>query len=489
MKRRIDGRSDRPSAADTRTAPASKHPSDEEQEKPHESTAMITIRPMHVDDLPALAELHLEGRPRTASAVRRARIVFERLWPALFFSDADGSNDSPGLVAVDPEGRIRGMIGIARRPLQLHGHRLTAAIGVELYVAPAARSSLLGVQLLRHYLRQHAALAVADLANASTTHLWLRLGGFVATKYCWNWWRPLAPVRSLLSLGERWAGRPAARWPLKALRRVAGSCARLRGRQHDDRFAFAALEPARWAELAERTFDRLAGRPVYGPDLCGHLWDRLDFLYRDIVRTHAVEVRDRRNETLGWFLLHETESGIGRVSQFGATERRADALLAGLHAFALQRGISILQGVWNPVYEEALRRFGVLCQPRRTAFLVASNRPEVAAAFRHGEVFWSLLEGEGPLQVWNRSQASMGLSDDGSAASTRGDLRPGCRPAPACPAATELASTGRAERPDGTGSDHSAANTADAAAAGNGERLATATCCRVPASHAGDTTD
>ena len=266
---------------------------------------------------------------------------------------------------------------------------------------------------------------------------------------------------------------------------MAGSYASLRGRPHDDRFAFAALEPARWAELAERTFDSLAGRPVYGPDLCGRLWDRLDFLYRDIVRTHAVEVRDRRDETLGWFILHETDSGIGRVSQFGAAERRADALLAGLHAFALERGISILQGVWNPVFEEALRRFGVLCQPRRTAFLVASNRPEVAAAFRHGEVFWSLLEGEGPLQVWNRPQALMRLCDDGFTASTRDDLRPACRPVPVWPAATELASTVRAELPDDTGSARSAANTADPAAAGKGERLATATCSRVPASHAG----
>ncbi|NOX53463.1 MAG: hypothetical protein GXP27_03295, partial [Planctomycetes bacterium] len=110
------------------------------------------IRLMTLEDVPHLPSLHAEGR-QTALQRRQATIALTHLYPRLYFGHPWRDERIGPLVSVGDDGRLNGAMGVVSRPLLFRDRRVTLAVCSELYVEPRSRSKLVGIQLLRTFLR------------------------------------------------------------------------------------------------------------------------------------------------------------------------------------------------------------------------------------------------------------------------------------------------------------------------------------------------
>jgi len=72
------------------------------------------------------------------------------------------------LVAESDDGRIVGFMGVVPRLMSFAGREITVAVGTQLTVYVDARSRLLGLRLLKRFLKGSQDLSIADYANATT---------------------------------------------------------------------------------------------------------------------------------------------------------------------------------------------------------------------------------------------------------------------------------------------------------------------------------
>jgi hypothetical protein len=74
---------------------------------------------------------------------------------------------------------------------------------------------------------------------------------------------------------------------------------------------------------------------------------------------------------------------------------------------ASSRGAVAVVGRVMPRFLQAICDQNCLILRRSTYVLVHSRDPEITEAFVNGRAFLSLLDGEGPLQIWNNSQLAL----------------------------------------------------------------------------------
>ncbi|MCX7418569.1 MAG: hypothetical protein NT013_03405, partial [Planctomycetia bacterium] len=118
-------------------------------------------------------------------------------------------------------------------------------------------------------------------------------------------------------------------------------------------------------------------------------------------------LRSTRGEPIGWYIYQLAVTGIARVSQIVAHPHTAGQVIDHLLNHAAERGAVAVAGRVIPRFLQAISDRHCLLLRRSTYLIVHSRDPEITDAFVNGRAFLSLLEGEGPLQIWNDPEVAM----------------------------------------------------------------------------------
>ena len=359
------------------------------------------IRQLERNDLPKLPVLHAAGETLDANKHRRARTVFEQLFPVVFFEHPWRHLKSRSLVSTDNDGTLNGMLGVQPRPMQFGNEAITAAVSAELFVDPNSRTKMGGVQLLKELLNGPHDLSIADIANDSTRKIWTMLGGTILPTFGLYWMRLLRP-----------SGFAASRLPNRTVRRVANGVACLLDRTGQK------LKPT----MFEVPKARLTGRPLDTTTFLNHfeeftkhnqltpIYDqsafdwfekRMDFVFWFSGPSKMVAVENARGQIQGWYIYQTDNRGIARVAQVVATPRTIVGVLEHLYHQCYTEGCVAVLGRMQPDFQQAFLDTGCLFRRRDRYVLVHSRRPDIMNAFHAGQAFLSHLEGESCLQVWN----------------------------------------------------------------------------------------
>lgn len=370
------------------------------------------IRPLTADDVPLIPRLLASNSSNRERAERDARPVIESLFPPLFLNTPHAEPDIHGLASVGDDGELTGMIGTVLRQMQFRDRPIRAAISAELFVDPAHRSKMLGVKLFKQVIDGPQDLSFSDIANDSSRTLWQSLGGTVASWYGLNWLKVIRPgflpfsVLSQSKLGKplAWSGRPIAWLTDSLLRRAVGKFCKV---NPTPKVQAEPLTPELFLQYFPQ-FGRADDlRPVYDREAIDWVWTRLDFMHRNGGASQQVLLRSNRGEPIGWYIYQLAATGIVRVSQIVAHPHTAGQVIDHLLNHAAERGAVAVAGRVVPRFVQAVSDRHCLILRRSTYLIVHSRDPEITDAFINGRAFLSLLEGEGPLQLWNNPEVAM----------------------------------------------------------------------------------
>lgn len=366
----------------------------------------LMIRTMTLEDVAKIPRLLASDGRSSASDQQRLQTIVNQLFPQLFVQTPHSDPEIQGRVCLDDDGQLTGMIGTIVRPMKFRDRPIRAAVSAELFVDPAHRSKMLGVTLFKQLMDGPQDLALSDIANDKSRKLWQSLGGTVASWYGLTFLKLIRPGLFPLSLLSQQAfGRPLA-----ACGRPLGLLADLLLRRLGHRFTKlnerpkASLEPLTSGLFVELfpQFGRADDlRPVYDQAMADWIWRRLEFMYRDGGDSSEVLLRNARGEPLGWFIYQLSSAGIARVTQIVAHPHTVGTVLDHLVHHAADRGAVAIVGRVIPRFLQAFSDRACVILPRSTHLLVHSRDPEITDTFVTGRAFLSLLDGEGPMQIWN----------------------------------------------------------------------------------------
>jgi hypothetical protein len=171
------------------------------------------VRPFLPSDVGAVASLY-ERVVRSGKSV--ASSALQAAFHSLFVSSPLVSREIPPLVLESSSGLL-GFQGVhVRRTTS--GHVL-ASLG-PLFVAPEARASGQGLQILSRVLQGSQQLTYSDGASEEARRLWERLGGSCSNAHSLEWVLPLRPLTTVLRLSARGRNRNIAA-TLSSLRPIA----------------------------------------------------------------------------------------------------------------------------------------------------------------------------------------------------------------------------------------------------------------------------
>jgi hypothetical protein len=354
--------------------------------------ALLTIRPLVDDDMPAVTALHR----RVFGSVGGSTQDLEATLRQVFCGHPWQDHRLPSLV-YEEGGEVRGCLGVMPRPIWVGDEPAVAAVSHNFMVDPRSRHTLSGLELLKAFFAGPQDLSLAE-GNDISRRLWQALGGSVATLYSLRWTRPLRPLTYGLSLATRHG--LAARWgrcltPLCAALDHAGR--HLARAAHDslaDGIAVESLAVPCLLSSIEHFGRRAALRPRYSQATLTWL------LAAAAKPPPAPELRCRRvlyrDEPVGWYVYQLGPSRVAEVFQLGAPERWGRTVLRELFAEAGRSGAIAVSGQLEPGLLAALSEECCLFHRGRGGswILAHSRRPEVLQALYRGDAFLSRLDGE-----------------------------------------------------------------------------------------------
>lgn len=368
------------------------------------------IRPLTTADIPQIPRLLATEHGEQVEPSPHLRAVIENLLPGLFVNTPHADPELPGLVSVDDDGQLTGMIGRITRRMEHRGRPIRAAVACELFVNPAHRSQMLGVKLLKKVMAGPQDLLFSDIANETSRKIWTGLGGSVAAWYGLTWVKVLRPAQFALSMlrTHRIGQLTGLAQPLAALTdKVFGRASRsLTQLGPSLNVESEPLTPKRFLELFPQFSATDELRPVYDSETLDWIWSRLDFMY-DAGPSEPVLVMSPHGEPLGWHISQMSDSRVVRVSQIVALPNTMGIVLDHLLHQAAQRGAVAVSGRVVPRFLQALTDRNCILRRRSTHTLIHSPDREVLDSFATGRAFVSLFESEGPLQIWIKSLVAL----------------------------------------------------------------------------------
>jgi hypothetical protein len=372
-------------------------------ERPVVARRASGVRPLRVDDLPAVASLferiHRSGSrlPAPGLAARLQGTLLTTPWL---------DPDIPSLV-YESNGVVSGFIGLHVRRIRFDGRPLRMAFPAHLMADPDLRGMPAGALLLRRALDgpQDVTLSTAGTAVA---RMWERLGAVTLGVSSVGWVRCFRPAALVGELALERLGREGltrrSRPLLGLVDRVAAQRAlafatHLGGRGQ----AVAATGPA-----PGTTVEPLTARHVVelGPELSGPARVRVDydepFLRWLFGEMEAVSgrgelvrrlVRGPDGRALGWYVAFVHPTRFTRVLQVVAPACDAGLVLDHLFAEAEEHGTPAVRGRVEPHLLPALWERPCLLL-RETRDLAHSHDPALLDAIRLGDALLSPMDGE-----------------------------------------------------------------------------------------------
>jgi Acetyltransferase (GNAT) domain len=358
------------------------------REPPSVAPETAAVRPLGRSDLPAVAALFretFEVGPRQTEPALAA--FFERTLLDQPWADPE----IRPLVAVDARGSIVGFVAAEVRRMLLGGRMLRFAWAAHTAVAPAARRSAVGVQLMRRLLEGPQDATFGDSASPLMEQMWLRLGGRRLDLKAVHWVRIFRPA----SVAARLAAprRPRVRGLAGGVDALISSAARGVIAPAPAPGAEEPLTPAALLESLPRVARRLALRPAYDERF-------LEWLFAELRRVKgrgepvARLVRNERGRPIGWYVYYLRPGWRSEVLQVAAGgERDLGGVLDHLLAHAYAHGSAAVRGRLEPGMPHALA--GRRCFLwYRGGTLVHARDPDLLAAIGSDQALITRLEGD-----------------------------------------------------------------------------------------------
>jgi len=361
----------------------------------HTSIPGGNIRKFTEEDIPQVADLH-----------RRVFCVADQPSPELlqayreYLSEVYLANPASGAgcesLVYDDGGSIGGFLGVVPFAMCLDGRSLHARMSSQFIVDPGRRG-LVGVSLLRCFLKGPQDLSLADEANSDARSICQSLGGRFSSLFSMRWIYPLRPFR----LGARLLLRKQRRLEAAVIPAITPLTAPL-DKLASRFFVNISRNPTRFVE-EDLTADGLAAclqdlpksvlRPAHDSRSIAWLFERAARL-----QTHGsirkVLLRTETGAVAGWYVYYLNPGRLSEVIQLYTRPRFGDAVLDHLFENAWRGGAAGLHGRLEPCMMDALSKKRCLfhCGPQWV--LIHARDPELIRRFDRGETFYSRMDGE-----------------------------------------------------------------------------------------------
>jgi hypothetical protein len=312
---------------------------------------MPGVRALTRDDIPRLAEMHLQGFPGN-----RSRDDVESFLTTIMFDHPWVDDRLPSLGYDNPRGKLIGCVGVMPRPMVMNDEPVKAAISNNFIVDPDGQPGLAAFALMRS-LRDAGADLILGEANEAARKICERLGWFTVRERSSRWLRPLRPAAlgvkllegSRLPPGAARLLRRISRMPDTLVARVPGSPLRMDVPAVED----APLDGPRLLELITRVGHRFALRPSYDEASLAWLFDTLGRTRRpQMLRGGIVPSED--GKIVGWYLYYSRPGGLARVLQLGAEDGHRGRVLRHLFHDAWQNENNAVTGQTDPGWTDDL---------------------------------------------------------------------------------------------------------------------------------------
>ena len=354
---------------------------------------MSDIRACTAEDIPAIARMFQKAFRDPSAA---APPSLESYLRELFLEHPWRDPETASRVYVDPDGRVRGFIGVLPMRMSFHGQPVRAALASSLMVDNPAEDPLAGARLLRSYLTGPQDLCVSETSNPTAQGMWERIGGRSVAEYSMEWLRPLRPAGLGVALFEECLS------AAKILRPLAALTDRIVARIAPGMAWPAPVPPAVYsgADVDDETLieqiPQFAAHYTLHPD-----WDRdlLAFVLRHAARKgrhgdlYRRMVYGRNRTPLGCYLYYGRPRQIAFVLQVLALPEAVDAVVASLLAHAEQQGCVAVRGRTQPHLLDALLRHRCVFFQRSSTTVYTGNA-DLLSAIRSGDAFIIGLAGE-----------------------------------------------------------------------------------------------
>jgi len=350
------------------------------------------IRPLEERDISQVAALHQSvfEIPSTPDIHDRYRSYLRDK-----FLEPARQGGFPSLVFEDENARIMGFVAVATRKFVMGGQVVRAAVSSQFVVHKDARSNLVAVALLRHFLRGPQDCSFTDEANAASQSLWEKMGGSAVPMYSMHWIALLRPASLLVGKARERIGRLAGlAAPVANLMDAAAAKIPYRWRPRPQPgLQMEPLSTKALADFMREPLDDALLRPSY--EVCC-----LDRLLNDASQKtwhgtlERIMLRARDGKAAGWYLYYANRNGIGEVLQVGFRNEYKNEVIGHLFHHAASHGVAALAGRLEPHFSHALADRCCLLSPRKYAMLVHSKDPHIVNVIQSGKAFISRLEGE-----------------------------------------------------------------------------------------------
>lgn len=354
---------------------------------------MVRIRPFAEQDIPAVVALFEQVYPQYRWP---SRAGCEQYFREIFFRNPWRHLDLPSWVA-DQRGDIAGFAGVVPRHMTFAGRPLRVAVGTQFMVHPAARHSLIALQLVKALMSGPHDLFLTDGSNEQARRLWLGTGGAVPILPNLDWTRLLRPARYLLSLLERAARRrpllQAARAPCVLVDAVAARLRPNRFVRSDDGLSDQPLDAAQMlAHMGEVTGRNGGLRPLLDQPSLKWLLDQAALKARHgRLRARAVFEGDK---LLGWFIYYASPGVVNEVLQLSARAGAYERVLQRLLVDAWRQGATALRGRLDPQHVQELSDRHCWFRREGAWTLLHSRHDDVVASIERGTAGFTRLDGE-----------------------------------------------------------------------------------------------
>ncbi len=362
---------------------------------------MSRIRPLHADDVPALADLWVRVFRRGAT-----RAGVERYLRQVFGDPSAREGGITSLVHEDDAGAVAGFVGALPRRMVFRGRAIRAAVATQLMVDPARRRPFAAFELLRALFSGPQDLTFSDGANERSAAVWERSGGEVVRLYSLDWTRVLRPTGFLRHRLEHAGAFVLSRAAAPLCRATDALAVRISRRvlEIDRGSALGVpLGPPR-PRLAEEDLSAAAVRALIAearPSLYpSYDAPTLDWLLEQASRTRghgalrARLCRDTKGVAAGWYVYYAKAGGVSQVLQFGGRPGAIGDVLANLFADAHRAGSVAVAGQAQPRWLRELTDAHATLSCNSLGVLVHARDRELMAAVHRGDAFLSRLDGE-----------------------------------------------------------------------------------------------
>ena len=351
---------------------------------------MAGVRPLTPDDIPRVAELHLQGfpgeRPRQAVEEFLANVMFGNPWM---------DDRMPCLGYEGPGGKLVGCIGIMPRPMVMGGRALRGAVSNNFIVDPDGQPGLAAFALMRTVRSLGADLILGE-ASPKARDICERLGWVTVRTRSFRWLRPLRPAALGLQLLEGWRLpkgaarmlRPVCRLPDALYALAPGSP--LRNDPPDDD---PPLDCGRLLELIGHAAGRYSLQPCYDAGSLGWLLETLRRTRRG-QSLRAALVPAETGEPAGWYVYYSRPGEMARVLQLGAEPGFQGRVLRHLFHDAWRSGNHAVTGQADPAWMDALVESSCFFRKGGSWMVAHTNDEETRRCVFGAGAFLSRLETE-----------------------------------------------------------------------------------------------